>query len=281
MTAGARNCVVLIPCLADQGWRDAIGAAALAAARQPPPILDSLQAAAAAGYQPTMVLAPKPPEAAQAIAVMHGVSVQEGWWHASQILSEASEAAHRLPVFDEAALRLARDLPGIGHVEPPPASSQPLNPHAQALGIYSALPPAHGACAALAAELFRFDERAGGLPQLDITGRARILVWGPYLTVPAGRWRLKAIFSVCRDAARQPLRFEFGQGEDVEQLSSTPGHPGRYEAVLTRTFMMKATLELRLWLMRPAFHGRLTFHCAELTRLEEVMADNGMPTATA
>jgi hypothetical protein len=103
---------------------------------------------------------------------------------------------------------------------------------------------------------------------IDVTGPARILVFGPYAQLAPGRWRVTARFEVSAEAATRSYYVEFGQGADFEGVMLHPSGAGVYEMSLERTLAGKTTVELRLWLARAAFRGSLRFLQATAERLD-------------
>lgn len=103
---------------------------------------------------------------------------------------------------------------------------------------------------------------------IDITGRHRILVFGPMLVLPAGRWRLTARFSLSAEAADNPFILQFIHGDSLVEQAFRPAGPGEYELSLDNGFELDAVAALRLWVARAAFHGELRFHGASVERLE-------------
>jgi capsular polysaccharide transport system ATP-binding protein len=106
-------------------------------------------------------------------------------------------------------------------------------------------------------------------PTIDVTGAARILVFGPYAAVPPGRWRLTARFELDRHAATGPFLLEFGQGANLAGAELNPAGEGLYEISIEQTLSGKTPAEMRLWLARPRFHGALRFLGASLERLDD------------
>lgn len=108
---------------------------------------------------------------------------------------------------------------------------------------------------------------------LDVTGGARILVFGPYVTLPAGRWRVTTRFELDHQAAAAgAFLVEFGQGADLGHAQLYPSTEGLYEVSLEKTLKGKTPAEIRVWLARPAFHGALRFLGASLERLDDQAA---------
>ncbi|MDB5439798.1 MAG: hypothetical protein JWM33_2225 [Caulobacteraceae bacterium] len=104
--------------------------------------------------------------------------------------------------------------------------------------------------------------------RIDITGRRRILVYGPYVALPAGRWRLTAEFSLTAEAAANLLQVEIFQDPAVVVSKLIqPSRGGRF-AVPLEAELSGEPVELRTWLPLPAFDGELCFHGATVERLD-------------
>ena len=94
---------------------------------------------------------------------------------------------------------------------------------------------------------------------LDLTGLGRILVYGPFLTIPPGRWTATIRLEVCEDAARRPFRIDFATGASVSQASFRPSGAGPLSASVDHQVTAASLAELRLWVLKPTFHGELRF----------------------
>ena len=102
---------------------------------------------------------------------------------------------------------------------------------------------------------------------IDVTGRARDLVFGPYRLLSAGVWRARVAVTVCPDAARRQLEVEFGVYPDFTRVSLPYATPGRHEIELIHTFAADGHAEVRVILARAAFHGELAFDDVTVERL--------------
>lgn len=104
------------------------------------------------------------------------------------------------------------------------------------------------------------DHPAGPCPEsIDLTGRRRILVFGPYVELDPGRWRLTAEFSLTREAAANPLQVEICEDTEVKVAKLIqPSEAGRYRVAL-ECDLTGGRVELRVWLPSPAFDGEMRF----------------------
>ncbi len=90
---------------------------------------------------------------------------------------------------------------------------------------------------------------------IDITGRARYLVYGPYLALAPGRWRATIFLHLCPDAARRPFGVQFGAEPDYTTLDLPFGVPGNHRVDIEHTLREGDAAQIRLWLKKAAFHG--------------------------
>lgn len=187
---------------------------------------------------------PHPRAAAALAAARFGLSLTEARRFAAQTFADACEQAR--------AGRQIRIASGAG--EDP------------SLDIYAAGLPGFGAAAWWSRELFFDGDRPAEVcPEvIDITGRGRILAYGPLLALPGGDWRLSLRFELCADAARHCWRIEFAAGEALSQREVRPTGPGFYEVDTDASWTGVALAEGRLWVAEPAFHGALRLHGARI-----------------
>ncbi len=102
---------------------------------------------------------------------------------------------------------------------------------------------------------------------IDVTGRPRHLVYGPYASLGAGIWRARVWLDLCPDAAMRPLTVEFGAAHDHAGVALPIGRSGRLEVALTHAVDGQSPVEVRLWLAKAAFHGEVRFLGAAVSRL--------------
>ncbi|HEX3920395.1 MAG TPA: hypothetical protein VHW60_23890 [Caulobacteraceae bacterium] len=120
----------------------------------------------------------------------------------------------------------------------------------------------------LARERF-FHGDAPGQPcpeTLDLTGLGRILVYGPYEPVTPGLWTATLRLEVCADGATRPFQFDVVTGADVTETRFRPGRPGAFQVQARHAVDADGLMELRLWVMKPTFHGELRLLGATLER---------------
>ncbi len=126
------------------------------------------------------------------------------------------------------------------------------------------LPPTEGSAAAIAwwgRETF-FSREGGGdrCPEvIDVTGRPRFLVYGPYVGLGVGVWRATAFFHLCPDAARRSLAVQFGAEPTYTTLELPRGLHGLHRIEIIHRMTEPGLAQVRLWLKKAAFHGEVRF----------------------
>ena len=126
-------------------------------------------------------------------------------------------------------------------------------------------------CAEWLPSLFNYDSRLaddGVAGDLDLTGRPRFLISGPYITLPPARWR--AIYRLEFDAAgsRPRFRLDWGMQDNYGSKDFTPGRAGLFQITHEYVWPQSAPVELRVVLLEGVFHGRMRFHGARVTRVD-------------
>ncbi len=106
--------------------------------------------------------------------------------------------------------------------------------------------------------------------ELDVTGRARCLLFGPYLPLTPGHWSATAHLEVCVDAARCRLAVEFGAEPDYALVDLPFGQPGQHAIELTHEIRESGLGQIRLFLKRAAFHGEVRFIGATVRRIGDL-----------
>lgn len=101
---------------------------------------------------------------------------------------------------------------------------------------------------------------------IDVTGRHRVLVFGPMLLLKAGPQRLTARFALSAAAARNAFILQFIHGEQLAEQTFQPTGAGEYAVSLETNFALDAVAALRLWTARAAFDGELRFLGASVDR---------------
>lgn len=173
------------------------------------------------------------------------------------------------------------DFPGIGLVtrgpsDPKPPLDIPLGPSA----LYKENPPRIGLKVALPLEVFVFKPSSSPLnapPKIDLTGRGRVVVFGPRHDLPAGRWRVTCRFSIETEGSDIYLKFQWGVGEDLVTVDAMLQHSGTYEVALEHGWVLPDTAELRVWASNAHFLGLMEFLGADIERIDDVPSMSAKP----
>lgn len=155
------------------------------------------------------------------------------------------------------------EVEGLGSISRVPAGALEAMPAVRddavsALQIFNQLPPRVGASAFWPASIFlRFDNETPGAAAdtIDLTGRGRILIHGPYLSIPAGRWRVTFDFEFETTLGSAPFQFEWGEVADIVVHDARASESGRYSISLERDWMAAGRAEVRIWLVHAVFQG--------------------------
>lgn len=118
----------------------------------------------------------------------------------------------------------------------------------------------------------RESERRERLQRMDVAGRARALVWGPYETMPRGVWRATASFLVDRWACRHAYRLEWGASTSYAVHEFVPGREGLFEVSAEYEWTAEAEAELRIILTESSLGGVFEFLGAKVCRIERSSA---------
>lgn len=119
-------------------------------------------------------------------------------------------------------------------------------------------------------ERFRYDDRGSArrerISKMDIVGRARCLVWGPYASLAPGLWVATARFSMDEWACRHQFAIEFGMKSDYSRNEFRAGKPGIFEFDIEFEVIQAAKMELRLILNQSSLGGEFEFLGAKVAR---------------
>lgn len=292
--------IVLTPSADDAEWRSAIRAGVEAAGlvlrdadREVPASTDrpdhevwlttDCNVVESFGRQPVAALVPRPETSAEAVAEMFGLFPQQSMARASLLVARAvSLDPRRSRVITARDIAVTGNQPlilahGLSIVPPPPRPVEALRPAVRvALEAFSGGAPVPGQQIAWSEKIFRYDQKAARnakqIGELDVTGRPRILVYGPYLGLPPGRWRTRVRFLVDAPAASKEFRLDWGSSHDFSSLSITPPHAGVFEAELEHDWLGADFGEIRFWLMEGAFDGVLHFLGATVSLIGRPLA---------
>jgi hypothetical protein len=167
------------------------------------------------------------------------------------------------------------DIPQFGVVTIPAMDDQPETaPMPSELAIYRQIPVAANASAEWPRDVFDYtlkSELLGGGPEIELTGRGRILVHGPYIDLPAGHWRVTARFTVFPEDIAY-LVFEWGVLGAQTVHSVEVNKEGAYELVMDHVLVERGPMELRVWAARGHFMGRMAMGDCTVERLPTTAA---------
>lgn len=146
------------------------------------------------------------------------------------------------------------------------------NDDIQSLDIYRSLPVTTGARASWATSLFAYGSYGSALaletdPLVDITGRARILVFGPQIALPPGKWKLKVVFLCDPDIGTTCLQMSWGYGHDRQELWADIDARGEYVVEMTHEWSKVAESEFIIMSAQPHFSGAIKIVSIEVERL--------------
>lgn len=196
--------------------------------------------------------------------------------HSRWLVSARLAAACGLAGSGAVVLDARRDtlvLPGLGEVrrdahDGPEAASSGGRP----LAMYDVLPCPAGAAASWPPSLFTYPLGAafeGGSPLLDMTGRARPVLFGPFVELTPGVWRVEIEVAVDPEGSPALLLFEWGAGALFVSCKAEVAAPGLYSVALDRVWSAGEAAQARLWIAQPLFQGRMEFMGCRVTRMPD------------
>ncbi len=283
-------CVVATPSYDFAGWVGAIEAAAKASGLKlmldnGGPITDAAVSilitadpthtlAAQAAHR--VVLMSDLDGAARAGALAVGGNLAAGAAHASAAIAAASILPDASIITAAGAHRQMVSLwPGFS-VAPPPSSfaefgSEDEAAWATAMGLYRNGAPEVGSKVRWEPPIFLYDatraDHRSSLWEMDVTGPARHLVYGPYFALTPGRWRGTAKFAVDQHAAQLRYRTEWGTLANHAVETFTPGRSGVFEIATECDFSETAPAELRVIQAQGSLGGSFEWLGMELERI--------------
>lgn len=172
------------------------------------------------------------------------------------------EAAARFAHVADAGIQVvpagasSHEFPGLGEVRRSSGQEIRSTSAGEALAFYETLPPRVGASATWEPDVFIWT--AGAEPGfVDLTGRRRVIQYGPYFMLSAGTWKVDLVFEISIHRAISELRFEWGILHDCDTICQRVTVAGRYSASMTHSWTEAGAVELRIWLDRSMFDGTL------------------------
>jgi hypothetical protein len=115
--------------------------------------------------------------------------------------------------------------------------------------------------------LYWGDQPGLPLPRvLELTGPARVLVYGPYYVLPVGTWRIRVTLAVSASACKTPLALELHGAAELARFQFSVDQPGLFVASMVITIRSaREPLECRLTVLRGAIEGQLGLDRIEFT----------------
>ena len=194
-------------------------------------------------------------------------------YQGSALFAYASEMAREgATVLNAAAHSLL--LPQLGEVSIGPTSNRPVSDW-KSLDFYATLPPALLATAKWPLKAFNYPvlTRDGPVdtaePVIDLTGRARTLVYGPYTYLTPGLWEVEVTCLVDPEGGMAHLQFEWGANPAYVSATASVTKSGHYNITLQRMWREIYPSEMRIKTVQPHFHGRFELLAVSVRLLSE------------
>ncbi|WP_428151664.1 hypothetical protein [Brevundimonas sp.] len=187
----------------------------------------------------------------------------------SQVLVEAEMAAAAGAAVLNAA-RYVLNVPVMGSVERREGAPYRIHPSVSESPLAYFDDTAPGTFANWSPRWFAYTNGFEGTedePRIDMTGRMRPMVHGPYLHLPAGRWKVDLNFTVDPEKAHAPLLFEWGSGVEFCRIMTEIRYRGAYSVSLDRIWEEPDAVQLRIWPAHPVFEGQFGFRGCRVTRM--------------
>lgn len=182
-------------------------------------------------------------------------------------LAEMVAAVKSALVID--AAELAADVPVLGHINREETQWTGPSPNSDP-GPLAMLQS--GATAEWPLSLFyypRGDDLEAGSPDFDLTGRARILMFGPYIHLPPGSWGLDVQLEIDPQHREVPIKLEWGAGADYVEVDEAVDQAGLYTITMKRDWQTVEAAQFRLWLTQARFQGHLRVLSCRVRRLPD------------
>ncbi len=305
--------IIVTPSTADEAWRSAIRSGVAEAALTviphdpdiPAAVLDDPKVviyaqdattALAAGAKTITAILPDPHTSVAAVEAAFQTPRPTSIVNATHLLAAAAALAVEHQVYGPNQLASLKGplqvFPDLAIIPPPPepvaSGDDLLAGVGDALAIYQDGRPVIGApSVSWPLDALYYESRiaraSDGVREIDLTGRPRILVYGPYIALPPGLWRAKIRFSVNdASAAGREYRIDWGTQTDFVSQTFTPGRSGIFELELDYLWTSIAPAEVRFLIMEGCFSGSASFIGVEvsLVRAAEPKALRALPTTS-
>lgn len=200
-----------------------------------------------------------------------GAPVTDKLHSAVRSASELSRRARQLPVervfpAQTFAAGPVEILPGLTLTRPAPNAPSTARNRAlgQAVAIYT---EGH---AHWRGEIFNYTSHTVRHEQdrttIDLTGRPRFLIFGPYVAMPAGRWKAVIRLGFDQTAARYQYRADWGEQETYDSHIFRPLREGVYDLEMEFEWSKPSACEMRLLVLEGAFDGEVSFMGVQVSR---------------
>lgn len=210
----------------------------------------------------------EPALAIDALAAKMKLSLGEARYHASARFAMCSELAGAGAAVYDANKPLI--IPGLGEIGGPERLAD--GRREGSLSLYENIPPRAGVSTSWAADVFSILDLQGqeaSEVRIELVGRRRLLLNGPHLSLPPGKWQAKAQISVePKDAVE--LLIEWGSGTEVKAQTFLFDAAGSYEIDFVHIWAKSAPADFRISLMTPVLDGWLDFKGITITRIGPV-----------
>jgi hypothetical protein len=110
---------------------------------------------------------------------------------------------------------------------------------------------------------------------IDVTGHARYLFFGPYVTLEAGLWEATINLWLCPDAASWGLMADFFTEDERTEVELPRSAHGDVDIRILHSVNATRRAEVRLLLLRPAFHGQVCLRGVSVRRLGDLSVAAG------
>jgi hypothetical protein len=116
-------------------------------------------------------------------------------------------------------------------------------------------------------DLFLEEHRRPAIHPIDISGRTRHLIYGPYIALPSGNWVAELLLGFSEDAVGMSFLVDVWAGSQLSMASINPSGPGLTKVNLS--FALEESndnlVEIRVLNERAAIYGRLALGQATVT----------------
>jgi hypothetical protein len=110
---------------------------------------------------------------------------------------------------------------------------------------------------------------------VDITGRIRFLVYGPFINLPPGSWSARVVLGFSPEAAGMAYVVEVFAGTRLTHIRVEPGNEDVAEVNLHFSIdaYVDHAVQIRIYNERAAFDGRLALGYVTMTPHANVSSD--------